>query len=83
MVSDFREFLKTNHVRVDEEGFQKDAAFIRAMIRFRIDEVVFGMADARRHIIGVDPQAQAALGLFGEAQKLTELSKVTKIKADH
>jgi carboxyl-terminal processing protease len=83
MLADFREHLKTSRVRMDEEGFQKDAAFIRAMIRFRIDEVVFGMADARRHIIGVDPQAQAALGLFGEAQKLTELSKGTKIKADH
>jgi carboxyl-terminal processing protease len=83
MVADFREHLKTSRVRMDEEAFQKDAAFIRAMIRFRIDEVVFGMADARRHIIGVDPQAQAALGLFGEAQKLTELSKGTKIKADH
>ncbi|MBZ5560213.1 MAG: S41 family peptidase [Acidobacteriia bacterium] len=83
MVADFREQLKADHVRIDEEGFQKDAPFIRAMIRFRIDEVVFGMADARRHIIGVDPQAQAALGLFGEAQKLTELSKGTKIKADH
>ena len=67
---------------MDDEGFQKDAAFIRAMIRFRIDEVVFGMADARRHIIGVDPQAQAALGLFGEAQKLIELNKGSKIKAD-
>ena len=83
MVADFREHLKTSRVRLDEEGFQKDAAFIRAMIRFRIDEVVFGMADARRHIIGVDPQAQAALGLFGEAQKLTELNKGTKIKANH
>ena len=31
------------------------------MIRFRIDEVVFGIADARRHLIAVDPQAQAAL----------------------
>jgi carboxyl-terminal processing protease len=82
MVADFREHLKTSRVRMDEEGFQKDAAFIRAMIRFRIDEVVFGMADARRHVIGVDPQAQAALGLFGEAQKLVELSKGSKIKAE-
>jgi hypothetical protein len=41
------------------------------------------MADARRHLIGVDPQAQAALGLFGEAQKLTELGRGSRIKANH
>ena len=48
------------------------------MIRFEIDNAVFGIADARRHLIGVDPQAQAALTMFGEAQKLTELSKGAK-----
>jgi hypothetical protein len=52
------------------------------MMRFEIDNAVFGIADARRHLIGVDPQAQAALTMFGEAQKLTELSKGGKIKAN-
>jgi hypothetical protein len=42
---------------------------------------VFGIADARRHLISVDPQAQAALAMFGEAQKLTELSKANRTKA--
>jgi carboxyl-terminal processing protease len=82
MVADYREQLKADHVKMDEEGFQKDLEFIKAMIRFEIDNAVFGIADARRHLIGVDPQAQAALAMFGEAQKLTELSKGTKIKAD-
>ena len=46
------------------------------MIRFRIDEAVFGIAEARRHLIAVDPQAQTgARRMFGEAQKLLELSK--------
>jgi hypothetical protein len=63
---------------MDEEGFKNDLDFIRAMIRFRIDEVVFGIADARRHLLSADPQAQAALAQFGEAQKLTELSKGAK-----
>jgi len=39
---------------------------------------VFGIADARRHLLGADPQAQAALAMFGEAQKLTELSRTGK-----
>jgi hypothetical protein len=32
-------------------------------------------------LIAVDPQAQAALTMFGEAQKLTELSKASRTKA--
>ena len=43
--------------------------------------MVFTLADARRHLNMVDPQAQTALTMFGEAQKLTELSRVGKIKA--
>jgi carboxyl-terminal processing protease len=81
MIADFREQMKSDKLKIDEEAFAKDAEFIKAMIRFEIDNAVFGIADARRHLIGVDPQAQAALTMFGEAQKLTELSKGGKIKA--
>jgi hypothetical protein len=82
MVADFREQLKTDRVRTDEDAFTKDIDFIRAMIRFEIDNAVFGIADARRHLIAVDPQAQAALTMFGEAQKLTELSRNGRTKAN-
>jgi carboxyl-terminal processing protease len=81
MVADFKESLKTEHVKVDEDGFKKDLDFIRAMIRFEIDNALFGIADARRHLIEVDPQAQVALTMFGEATKLTELNKNTRVKA--
>ena len=81
MVADFREQMKSDKLKVDEDGFAKDGEFIKAMIRFEIDNAVFGIADARRHLIGVDPQAQVALAMFGEAQKLTELSKGAKVKA--
>jgi carboxyl-terminal processing protease len=81
MVADFREQLKNDKIKIDEDGFKKDQDFIRAMIRFEIDNAVFGIADARRHLIGVDPQAQAALAMFGEAQKLTELSRGARTKA--
>jgi carboxyl-terminal processing protease len=83
MVADFREQLKADKVKIDEDAFAKDLVFIKAMLRFEIDNAVFGIADARRHLIGVDPQAQAALQMFGEAQKLTELSKSSKVKANH
>jgi carboxyl-terminal processing protease len=75
MVADFRDQLKTDKIKIDEEGFQKDLTFIRAMIRFRIDEVVFGLNDARRHLLLTDPQAVMALSMFGEAQKLNDLSR--------
>ncbi len=82
MVADFREQMKADKVKIDEDAFAKDAVFIKAMIRFEIDNAVFGIADARRHLIEVDPQAQAALTMFGEAQKLTELGKGAKVKAN-
>jgi len=82
MMADFREQLKTDRVRMDEDGFKKDIEFIRAMIRFEIDNAVFGIAEARRHLIGVDPQAQTALTMFGEAQKLADLSRNGRTKAE-
>jgi carboxyl-terminal processing protease len=83
MVTDFREQMKSDKLKMEEDAFAKDSEFIKAMIRFEIDNAVFGIADARRHLISVDPQAQTALTMFGEAQKLTELSKGNKIKANH
>ncbi len=77
MVADFRDQLKADKVAIDEGAFKKDETFIRAMIRFEIDKALFGMADARRHLIAVDPQAQVALTEFGEAQKLAELSRAS------
>ena len=52
------------------------------MIRYEIDRALFGVADARRHLIETDPQARVALTMFGEAQRLSELSKAPA-KAPH
>jgi carboxyl-terminal processing protease len=81
MVADYKTFLKADHVKIEDDAFAKEIDFIKAMIRFEIDNAVFGIADARRHLILADPQAQAALQAFGEAQKLTELSRNGKTKA--
>jgi carboxyl-terminal processing protease len=75
MVNDFKAHLSADRIRVDEEAFQRDLPFIKAMIRFRIDEVLFGVSTARRHLLEVDPQAQLALTKFGEAEKLVALGK--------
>lgn len=82
MVAEFKEFLaKDRHVKVEEEAYAKDTEFFRAMIRYEIDLELFGMEDARRHLLSKDPQAQAALSMFPEAEKLTRLSMTRKTSA--
>lgn len=75
MLKEFREQLVANRMKIDEAAFTKDLEFIKAMLRFRIDEAVFGIAEARRRLISADPQAQVALTMFGEAEKLAGLAK--------
>ena len=70
-VKEFKEFLKTQIPTIyDEAGFNADLEFIRAMIRFEVDTQLFDLATARRHLLEKDPQAQYALGLFGEAESM-------------
>jgi carboxyl-terminal processing protease len=75
MVNDFKASLKGQRIVVDEEAFTKDDAFIRAMIHYDIDLALFGVAEARRNLIAVDPQAQFALQQFPDAVKLTEMAR--------
>ena len=75
MVADFREHLKTRRLKIDEDAFAKDLTFIKAMIRYRIDETLFGVSEAKRHLLAQDPQAQAAFSQFGEAEKLLAMGK--------
>jgi carboxyl-terminal processing protease len=75
MVQEFREFVASTGMKIDEEAFQTDLEFIKAMIRYDIDIALFGVAEARRHLFASDPQAQYALGLFREAHQLTQLSR--------
>ena len=74
MLREFREFLATRKVKIDEDSFAKDETFIRAMIHFEIDSTLFGMDEARKNLIAKDPQAQFALGQFGEAENLLTLA---------
>jgi carboxyl-terminal processing protease len=84
MVSDFRAQLKADlpRLRIDEESFKKDQDFLKAMIRYEIDRALFGVGEARRHLVEADPQARVALTMFGEAQRLSDLSK-SPAKAAH
>jgi carboxyl-terminal processing protease len=78
MVQEFRTMLTSQKITIDEEAFATDLNFIRAMIRYEIDLALFGVEEARRNIIGQDPQAGFALTQFEEAQRLTELRATTQ-----
>ena len=75
MVDEFKASLKGQRIVLDEEAFQKDEAFIRAMIHYDIDLALFGVEEARRNLVTVDPQAQAALAQFPAAVRMTEMAR--------
>jgi carboxyl-terminal processing protease len=75
MMKDFRASLESQRITIDEENFAKDEAFIRAMMHYDIDIALFGVEEARRNLVARDPQAQFALGQFGEAERLTQLAR--------
>jgi carboxyl-terminal processing protease len=75
MVAEFKKLVTTSGVKMDEQAFQTDLPFIKAMIRYDIDLSLFGVATARRHLMAADPQAQFAMGLFDEAERLTETAR--------
>ena len=74
MLADFKSLLTSRKVKIDDESFKKDDAFIRAMIHFEIDRTLFNMEEARRNLITKDPQTQFALAQFPEAEHLIELA---------
>ncbi len=79
MLKEFRTFLLAQKVDVDDESFAKDTDFIRAMIHYDIDVALFGPSEARRNLLSKDPQAQYALQLFPEAERIAGLRKVKGI----
>ena len=75
MVSDFRKMLEADKVKIDDAAFKQDETFIRAMIHYDIDVALFGVEEARRNLVTVDPQAQFALNQFAEAARMTAQTK--------
>ena len=75
MVQAFRQQLVDERLQINDAAMATDEAFIRAELRYEIDLALFGVAEARRRMLTVDPQAQAALTMFGEARRLAGLSR--------
>jgi len=80
MVADFKTFVTSKNLKIEEDAWTKDIEFIRAMLRYAIDESVFDIATAKQHLITVDPQARFAISKFPDAEKLLELKKTTVAK---
>jgi len=74
-LEDFKSHLRQQGMAFSEEEFAQDLEFIRAMIHLEIDVALFTVEEARRNLIGRDPQAQFALTLFPEAERLLTLSR--------
>ena len=77
MVNEFRELVDKSKIRIDTADWQKDLAFIKAMIRYEIDLDLFGVEAARKDLVKSDPQLQFALTLFPEAQRLLDMTKIS------
>ena len=60
---------------MDDAAFEADRDFVRAMIRFEVDNDLFGVEEARRNLSKVDPQVQSALGFLDEAARLLTASR--------
>ncbi len=75
MVAEFKDHVQTSGMRIDEEAWQQDQPFIRAMLRYGIDVDLFGVEVARKNLSGQDPQLRYALTLFPEAEALMRLTE--------
>ena len=75
MMGAFRAQLEERGLTIDEEAFGADIDFIRAMMRYEIDLALFSVEEARRNLVAADPQAQLAMTLFPEAERLLRGSR--------
>jgi carboxyl-terminal processing protease len=78
MVNEFKEFVASERVRVDEAAFKNDVAFLKAMIQFEVNVDLFGIEEARRTLSRTDPQLQAALGYFEGASQLLAMKRESR-----
>jgi carboxyl-terminal processing protease len=83
MLADFSAFAESEGVPIDEAAFAADRRFIRAMIKLQIDQALFGIDEARHNLLAEDPQAQIALGQFGEAERLSQAARGRVSESQH
>ena len=80
-MAEFRAQLESRRLTIDEEAFAADQVFIRAMMHYEIDLALFSLDEARRNLTASDPQAQFAITLFQDAERLLNVSRQTGVVA--
>ena len=81
MLDAFKAHLRDRGLTVSNDAFNEDLDFIRAMIHLEIDVALFSLEEARRNLFYEDPQAQYAMTLFGEAERLLQLDEQPSLVA--
>jgi len=74
LMAEFRTFIETKEVKVDDKEYTKDIDFLKARLKAQIAQMIFGLEGYIGVMIGVDNQVQKALTLFPEAAKIAKLN---------
>jgi carboxyl-terminal processing protease len=73
LMAEFRKFIETKEVKIDEKEYAKDLDFLKARLKAQIAQMIFGLEGYIGVMVGVDNQIQKALTLFPEAEKIAKL----------
>lgn len=74
MLQDFRTFVKTKGVTVEEKDLEKDLLFVKARLKAEVARSLWGNTGSYRVMLDVDPQFQKAITLLPEAIKFAKLN---------
>jgi carboxyl-terminal processing protease len=74
LMDEFRKFLETKDIKIDEKEYTKDLDFLQARLKAQIAQMIFGLEGYIGVMIEVDTQVQKALSLFPEATKIARLN---------
>jgi hypothetical protein len=72
-MNEFRKFVETKEIKIDEKEYLKDIDFLKARLKAGIAQMIFGFEGSIGILVGVDNQIQKALTLFPEAEKIAKL----------
>jgi carboxyl-terminal processing protease len=73
LMADFRKFIETKEIKIDEKEYSKDLDFLKAHLKAQIAQMIFGLEGYIGVMVGVDNQIQKALTLFPEAEQIAKL----------
>jgi carboxyl-terminal processing protease len=73
VMTDFRKYIETKEVKIDENEYAKDYNFLSARLKAQIARTLFGLEGEIGILIEIDNQVQKALTLFPEAEKIAKL----------